>query len=553
MMRSLGRNEGELEVSEASLLVRSPVMSQVVVEESSQAQLGGNSSSQEADWARSERRLMGREKSPPEENEDQHLIEEEEEEDEEGPSNNKKKAKPRRWTDAEDAALCFGVEKYGERRWKAIAARVGTRDHMQCLQRWKKVLKRGLVKDQWTREDDDVIRDAVTSVDDASQLDWNVVANKLPLRSARECRERYKYALGTLAAHRNTVGGALSPSATPASAPPSLGSSQGGGASPLDASAWQPPRRTRFYDDESPLGRGGLMTPSLVNQSSQQHSPATASFDSLLHTRSQHHFDHHHQSGTRPPSSTSGWLRSEDPQQQLRSSSSNGTPSSLPAPRRRLDDAADIEARLFRLQSIVEQSCQEILQLQELVARKKSHNTLEPPPSLQHRALQQQMHHHHHSPAGVPLTAPQQTQQQTTATTATTSDDATNDEVDDNNNNNNATQESPLPSRIVSKSPPTANAETDQQPKDAADYRPDYRGTPSEHYHRDYRRDRRGIDYPPPPRSDHQMSYYDAYAAPPPGFYPPSYAYPAHAYDAAPPDQFTCATNAPRAPPGAFH
>ncbi|KAJ8612114.1 hypothetical protein CTAYLR_002469 [Chrysophaeum taylorii] len=126
------------------------------------------------------------------------------ENDEEGGSG-KRKAKPRRWTDAEDAALCQGVERYGERRWKLIAAGVGTRDHMQCLQRWKKVLKRGLNKTQWTTHEDAVIRRELEAHlyehGDSSSIDWVAVAAKLPLRSVKECRERWKYSLSSLAVH----------------------------------------------------------------------------------------------------------------------------------------------------------------------------------------------------------------------------------------------------------------------------------------------------------------------------------------------------------------
>ena len=34
----------------------------------------------------------------------------------------------------------------GERNWKAIADQVEGRNHTQCLQRWTKVLKPGLIK-----------------------------------------------------------------------------------------------------------------------------------------------------------------------------------------------------------------------------------------------------------------------------------------------------------------------------------------------------------------------------------------------------------------------
>lgn len=48
-------------------------------------------------------------------------------------------AKPRRWQLQEDRLLTAAVHQCGEANWKSIAAKVGTRNHVQCLQRWKKV------------------------------------------------------------------------------------------------------------------------------------------------------------------------------------------------------------------------------------------------------------------------------------------------------------------------------------------------------------------------------------------------------------------------------
>lgn len=55
----------------------------------------------------------------------------------------KKSRKPRRWTPEEDQQLREAVRRFGERNWKGIAALVGSRDHVQCRQRWQKVLRPG--------------------------------------------------------------------------------------------------------------------------------------------------------------------------------------------------------------------------------------------------------------------------------------------------------------------------------------------------------------------------------------------------------------------------
>lgn len=51
----------------------------------------------------------------------------------------KKTTPPRRWQPHEDKLLRAAVKQSGEANWKAIASKVGTRNHVQCLQRWKKV------------------------------------------------------------------------------------------------------------------------------------------------------------------------------------------------------------------------------------------------------------------------------------------------------------------------------------------------------------------------------------------------------------------------------
>ncbi|GMF35432.1 unnamed protein product [Phytophthora fragariaefolia] len=67
----------------------------------------------------------------------------------------KEKSNPRRWSKHEDESLRLAVERSGERNWKAIADQVPGRNHTQCLQRWTKVLKPGLIKvgQTWRRLD----------------------------------------------------------------------------------------------------------------------------------------------------------------------------------------------------------------------------------------------------------------------------------------------------------------------------------------------------------------------------------------------------------------
>ena len=71
------------------------------------------------------------------------------------------RAKPRHWSLHEDNLLRQAVQRIWERDWKIIAECVPGRNHVQCLQRWKKALDPKLVKGPWS---DAVRMFAATSV-----------------------------------------------------------------------------------------------------------------------------------------------------------------------------------------------------------------------------------------------------------------------------------------------------------------------------------------------------------------------------------------------------
>ncbi|CAK4072877.1 unnamed protein product [Aphanomyces euteiches] len=97
------------------------------------------------------------------------------------------KSNPRRWSKAEDESLRLAVERSGERNWKAIADQVVGRNHTQCLQRWTKVLKPGLIKGHWTPEEDAKLRALVAE----GRKNWGQVASHIPGRTSKQCRERW--------------------------------------------------------------------------------------------------------------------------------------------------------------------------------------------------------------------------------------------------------------------------------------------------------------------------------------------------------------------------
>ncbi|OWZ23010.1 Myb-like DNA-binding protein [Phytophthora megakarya] len=94
----------------------------------------------------------------------------------------------KRWTKNQDAALRESVRIHGEKNWKAIAELVPGRNHAQCLQRWRKVLKPGLVKGHWSFEEDQVLEYLVTQ----GCNNWGQIAERIPGRTPKQCRERWK-------------------------------------------------------------------------------------------------------------------------------------------------------------------------------------------------------------------------------------------------------------------------------------------------------------------------------------------------------------------------
>ncbi|GLE04763.1 hypothetical protein PINS_up013742 [Pythium insidiosum] len=99
----------------------------------------------------------------------------------------KEKSNPRRWSKQEDESLRLAVERSGERNWKAIAEQVPGRNHTQCLQRWTKVLKPGLIKGHWDPEEDAKLRELVAE----GKRNWGQVASLIPGRTSKQCRERW--------------------------------------------------------------------------------------------------------------------------------------------------------------------------------------------------------------------------------------------------------------------------------------------------------------------------------------------------------------------------
>jgi hypothetical protein len=100
----------------------------------------------------------------------------------------KRRASMGKWSEEEDELLRRAVKEFGGKNWKKIAARLQGRTDVQCLHRWQKVLRPGLVKGPWTTEEDATV---VELVQKFGTKKWSLIARQLNGRLGKQCRERW--------------------------------------------------------------------------------------------------------------------------------------------------------------------------------------------------------------------------------------------------------------------------------------------------------------------------------------------------------------------------
>lgn len=100
----------------------------------------------------------------------------------------KRRASMGKWTEEEDDLLRQAVSDFGGKSWKKIASRLSGRTDVQCLHRWQKVLKPGLIKGPWTAEEDAKV---IRLVKLHGNKKWSFIARQLKGRLGKQCRERW--------------------------------------------------------------------------------------------------------------------------------------------------------------------------------------------------------------------------------------------------------------------------------------------------------------------------------------------------------------------------
>jgi hypothetical protein len=98
--------------------------------------------------------------------------------------------KPRPWTNEEDRKLRDAVEIHGRENWLAVSRHVGgNRSRAQCAQRWVRGLDPAVSKSKWTDEED---RRLIDLVKEYGERKWAAIAAHMGSRCDVQCRYRYK-------------------------------------------------------------------------------------------------------------------------------------------------------------------------------------------------------------------------------------------------------------------------------------------------------------------------------------------------------------------------
>ena len=74
------------------------------------------------------------------------------------------------------------------KNWKLVAKFLEGKTEVQCLHRWTKVLNPSLTKGPWTEEEDQMVIDLVGRI---GAKKWSQIAQQLPGRIGKQCRERW--------------------------------------------------------------------------------------------------------------------------------------------------------------------------------------------------------------------------------------------------------------------------------------------------------------------------------------------------------------------------
>ena len=107
-----------------------------------------------------------------------------------------------KWTRAEDQHLQYLVGSLGTDKWEIVSERMSEvtssrakhtlplRTPIQCMNRWNRVVSKGLSQGPWSEEEDKIVINIVSKFG-VGKVKWTKVAECLPGRVGKQCRERW--------------------------------------------------------------------------------------------------------------------------------------------------------------------------------------------------------------------------------------------------------------------------------------------------------------------------------------------------------------------------
>ncbi|XP_021705190.1 uncharacterized protein LOC5568849 [Aedes aegypti] len=101
------------------------------------------------------------------------------------------------WKTEEESVLLDVVEKHGRQDWAQIAAEVPGRSAYQCFVHYQTTFSElaQIKRERWTDEEDALLIKAVDDNRIGSNIIWNKVVERMPLRNKIQCYNRYMFTL----------------------------------------------------------------------------------------------------------------------------------------------------------------------------------------------------------------------------------------------------------------------------------------------------------------------------------------------------------------------
>lgn len=103
------------------------------------------------------------------------------------------KNKQNKWSKEEDNKLLDVSLQFKGKKWKEVSRFFENKSPIQCFQRWKEVIRPGVIKGEWTKEEDLKIIEIMIKYNESLE----VFRGKeiIPGRTLKQCRERWKNVL----------------------------------------------------------------------------------------------------------------------------------------------------------------------------------------------------------------------------------------------------------------------------------------------------------------------------------------------------------------------